>query len=222
MKSRISRNTPKAFSTSRRPFFYYITNRRQLTGPAFEACIRRVLRWGVDCIQVREKDLSDRILFEKVRHVVDLARGTDCKILVNGRADIAMAAGAHGVHLPSTGLRPPDIRSWLPGDFLIGISVHTDEEIRRACDEGADYLLLGHVFPTPSKSGLGKPVGLEFLKKVCGTASLPVFALGGIHADKIGPAVEAGATGVAGISLFQNKEEFAALKNAYPFGPHAA
>jgi len=213
MKSRISRNIPKEFSTGNRPLFYYVTDRRQLAGITFESCIRRALQWGVDFIQIREKDLSDRILFEQVRRIVVLANGTKCRIMVNGRADIARAAGAHGVHLPSTGLRVKDVQSWLPDNFLVGISVHTEEEIERACDEGADYVLLGHIFPTPSKSGLGKPVGLELLKIFCANFSIPIFALGGIRADRIASVLKTGAMGIAGVSLFQKEEAYARLEH---------
>ena len=154
-------------------------------------------------MQIREKDLVDRELFELACRAVAMARGTDCRVLVNGRADIALAAGAHGVHLPSTGLEIRDIRKWLPRDFLVGVSVHTAPEIRRACAQGADYLLLGHIFPTESKRGFGPPLGLGRLKKVCSSVPVPVLGLGGIQPGLIDPVLAAGAAGVAGIGLFQ-------------------
>ena len=157
MKSLISRNSQRVFFTGTKFLFYYITDSRRLSGIPFDTCIRRVLQWGVDFIQVREKYLSDKDLYERVRQIIALAQGTECRILVNGRADIAIAAGAHGVHLPSTGLRISDIRSWLPEDFLVGISTHTEEEIDQAVKEQADYALLGHIFPTASKTGFGVP-----------------------------------------------------------------
>ena len=216
MKSCISRNIPEEFFTGNGPRFYYVTDRGQLAGISLESCIRRALRWGVDYVQIREKDLPDRPLYERVRRAVDLARGTKSRILVNGRADIALAAGAHGVHLPSTGIRIPDVKPWLPDHFVIGISAHTEEEIKRACDEGADYVLLGHVFPTSSKSGMGSPVGLDFLRKACAGFPVPIFALGGINALRVAPVLETGTAGVAGISLFQIKKEFEALRKLYP------
>jgi thiamine-phosphate diphosphorylase len=131
---------------------------------------------------------------------------------VNGRADIALAAGAGGVHLPSVGLRVADIRPWLPANFCIGVSVHSMQEVRRACAQNADYLLLGHVFPTRSKSGLGPPLGLDYLRKICSAAALPVLALGGIRPQSIGSVLAAGASGVAGIRLFQRTSDFRQLK----------
>jgi thiamine-phosphate pyrophosphorylase len=201
-----------AISPDKGPLFYYITDRRQLTGISIISCIRRALDWGVDFIQIREKDLHDRELFELTRRVVDLIRGTECGVLVNGRADIALAAGAHGVHLPSTGLNISDIRPWLPKEFCIGVSVHTMREIRIACDQNADYLLLGHVFPTASKQGYGPCLGLKYLKKACLNSSAPILALGGMRPESISSVLRNGAGGVAGISLFQKNDEFNRLK----------
>jgi thiamine-phosphate pyrophosphorylase len=169
------------------------------------ACIRKALAWGVDFIQIREKDLDDRALFELTCRVVALARGTECRVLVNGRADIVVAAGAQGVHLPSTGLQISDIREWLPSNLWIGVSVHTIPEIRRACEQKADYLLMGHIFPTRSKLDFGPPVGLHRLRKACSSFSVPIFGLGGITPDSIESVLKTGAAGVAGVSLFQER-----------------
>ena len=196
----------------RRPLFHYITDRGQLAGISLIACIRRALDWGVDFVQIREKDLPDRKLFELTSRAVALSRGKKGRILVNGRADIALAAGAHGVHLPSMGLRISEIRTWIPGGFVVGVSVHTEPEIRDASALGADYVLLGHVFPTESKRNSGPGLGLGFLQKACSKTSIPVLALGGMQPDSISPVLKAGAAGVAGISLFQKKSEFNKLK----------
>jgi thiamine-phosphate diphosphorylase len=140
-----------------------------------------------------------------------MARGTKCRVLVNGRADIALAAGAHGVHLPSVGLQISDIRAWLPASFYVGVSVHTMNEINCAVKQNADYLLLGHVFPTESKTGYGPCLGLGFLRKACAAVSVPILGLGGIRLEYINAVLECGAAGVAGISLFQKKSEFSRL-----------
>jgi thiamine-phosphate pyrophosphorylase len=191
---------------SNRPLFYYITDRTRLQGASLITCIRRAIKWGVDFIQIREKDLEDGALFDLTRSALAHARGTKCRILVNGRADIALAAGAHGLHLPSTGLQIADLRPWVPDDLCIGVSVHTLPEIRRACAQGANYLLLGHIFPTESKAGHGSPLGLRRLKNACSISSVPVLGLGGIKLELIGSVLGAGAAGVAGISLFQDAE----------------
>jgi thiamine-phosphate pyrophosphorylase len=189
---------------AKRPLSYYITDRKRLHGTTLIASIRKAIEEGVDFVQIREKDLEDRALFDLTRSALAFARGTECRILVNGRADIALAAGADGVHLPSTGLQIADIRPWVPDDFLIGVSVHTLSEIRRACAQGVDYLLLGHIFPTDSKAAYGLPLGLRRLKNACAVSSVPVIGLGGINWELIEPVLDAGAAGVAGIGLFQD------------------
>jgi len=188
---------------ARRPLFYYITDRKRLHGISLMACIHRAVGRGVDFIQIREKDLDDREVFDLTRGALAHTIRTQCRVLVNGRADIALAAGADGVHLPSTGLQIKDIRKWTPDDFLIGVSVHTPAEIRSACAQGADYLLLGHIFPTESKAGYGPPLGLRKLKNACRISTVPVLGLGGITPDVIDSVLRTGAAGVAGISLFQ-------------------
>ena len=158
---------------------------------------------GVHFIQIREKDLSDRELFELARRAVTLTAKTKCRILVNGRADVALAAGAHGVHLPSAGLRIPDLRPWVPRGFLMGVSAHSLRDALRASAEGADYVLLGPVFPTESKLRYGPPLGLSYLSRVCSRVPLPVLGLGGISEDRVDEVLATGAAGVAGITMFQ-------------------
>jgi thiamine-phosphate pyrophosphorylase len=195
-----------------RPLSYYITDCRSLPTPSEAALlrvVRRVLARGVNFIQVREKDLFDRKLFDLTRRIVELAReparDTYCKVLVNGRADIALAAGADGVHLPSSGLAVADIRAWTPKDFIVGVSVHSLREIRIACEGSVDYILVGHVFPTASKEGMGPALGIGFLRRAVARSSVPILALGGVTAERIPSVLEAGAAGVAGISLFQKR-----------------
>jgi thiamine-phosphate pyrophosphorylase len=189
---------------AKRPLLYYITDRKRLREISLAECIRKTIERGVDFVQIREKDLEDRALFDLTCSALSFARGTDCRILVNGRADIALAAGAHGVHLPSHGLQITDIRPWVPGDFLIGVSVHTLPGIRRACAQSADYLLLGHIFPTESKERFGRPLGLRRLKNACSASSVPIFGLGGIKMELVESVLNAGAVGIAGIGLFQD------------------
>ena len=205
---------PNSISTS----FYYITDRHSLPVPNEASLLRRtrkIIAWGVDFIQVREKDLPDRRLFDLTRRIVEIARETPralpCHVIVNGRADIALAAGADGVHLASSGIGISAIRAWTPKNFIVGVSVHTMHEIREACVENANYILVGHVFPTASKEGMGAAVGVDFLRRACRVSSVPILALGGIKAEHIPAVLQAGAAGVAGISLFQKNEEFTRL-----------
>ena len=206
---------PNDISTEKHPLFYYITNRNSQVVPNEASLLRlarKIIAWGVDFIQIREKDLPDCRLFELTRGIVKIARGSRCRVLVNGRADIAVAADADGVHLASSGPEISSIRVWIPKKFIVGISVHTMKELHAACAGGADYILVGHIFPTASKESMGAPLGLDFLRRACRGASAPVLALGGITAERIPAIMEAGSAGVAGISLFQKNAEFTSLK----------
>lgn len=146
---------------------------------------------GMDYIQIREKDLSARELFEFVSAVMKRRGAQRSKILVNSRADIAVAAGADGVHLPS--YAPI---ATLPG-LLVARSCHTEEDVRAA---KADFVVFGPVFDSPGK---GEPVGLDALRRVCRDPK-PVFALGGVTRENEYLCREAGAAGIAAIRLFMN------------------
>ena len=203
---------------SHRPLFYYITDRHSLAAPSeilLLRHVRKIISWEVDFIQIREKDMPDRRLFDLTRRIVEMSRetscGEQCRVLVNGRADIAVAAGADGVHLTASSPEISAIRTWIPENFIVGVSVHTMREIRTACAGGADYVLVGHVFHTASKENMGAALGLDFLRRACIAASVPVLALGGIAADRVPFVIQAGAAGVAGISFFQKDDGFAHL-----------
>lgn len=171
----------------------YVTDRKH--GDVL-ATARRAVAEGVEMIQVREKDMKARDLFALVRGVVDIASRSVTKVLVNDRLDVALAAGADGVHLPADGL-PVALARPLIG--LVGVSTHTLGEVRIAEAEGADFVIFGPVFDTPGKT----PAGLEKLTEVARDARIPIFAIGGITMENAGEALAAGAQGIAGIRLFQ-------------------
>jgi thiamine-phosphate pyrophosphorylase len=186
-----------------RPLRYWITDRAQLgTRPLLEVA-RRVLDAGIDFVQVREKDLGDRAAYELAARMVRVAARTGARVLVNGRLDIALAAGAAGVHLPSNGLSARVVRGHAPEGFLIGVSTHSIAEGMRAARERADYVLLGPIFPTPSKLRYGPALGLRYLTRACRRIPIPVLALGGISEADASEVVRAGAAGIAAIRLFQ-------------------
>jgi thiamine-phosphate pyrophosphorylase len=158
---------------------------------------------GVDLVQLREKDMSGRDLAALASAAVGIARGTNTRIIINDRLDVAMAAEADGVHLGGQSAAPEIVRRHVGNDFLIGVSCHSMEEALKAEASGADYILFGPVFDTPSKRQYGPPVGLNKLSEVANRVKVPVLALGGITVERVRPCIEAGATGIAGIRLFQ-------------------
>jgi thiamine-phosphate pyrophosphorylase len=181
----------------------YITDRRATTEPIL-ACIERNLARGIEWIQVREKDLEARDLFHLVSSALQLPNPYGSRILVNTRIDVALAAGASGAHLPSGSPAPRSWRAVTPPEFSIGVSCHSVEEVQRAEQEGADYTVFGPVFTPVSKESALPPRGLEGLEQAARAVRIPVLALGGVTAANASACIQAGAAGIAGISLFQN------------------
>jgi thiamine-phosphate pyrophosphorylase len=157
---------------------------------------------GVDVLQIREPDLEAAALAALVSEIVDLARGTTLRVVVNDRLDVALACGAGGVHLPAHSIPPSAARAIAPRGFLIGCSVHAaDEAAAIAAD--VDYLIAGTVWPSESKPGDSPLLGLSGLEHVVrAAAEVPVLAIGGVTLDRIGLVRAAGAAGAAGIGMF--------------------
>jgi len=164
--------------------------------------VHAAARAGVHLVQVRERDLEGRELFDLAYRCVCAVRGTGARIIVNDRLDIAMAAGAHGVHLRETSVGAARVRSIAPRGFLVGRSVHDLNGARRAVAEGGvDYLVFGPVFATHSKPGQTE-AGIDALREVADATAIPVLAVGGVTLDRVGPVMSVGAAGIAAIGLF--------------------
>ena len=175
-----------------------VSDRRRLPGEDLPALARAAALAGVDFVQVREKDLPGRALRELVAAVVDAVRATACRVLVNGRPDVALVAGAHGVQLPEDGLDVGDVKRAFPA-LLVGASRHSLEGARRAEEDGADIVVLGPVFGTPGKE---RALGLDALAGAARALRVPVHAIGGIDMGNAASVVAAGAAGIAAIRLF--------------------
>lgn len=158
----------------------------------------------VDAVQLRDKSASDRDLHEAALGL-RMALPSEVLLIVNRRPDIALAAGADGVHLPGNGLPTRHVRRAFGDDLLIGRSTHSPDEVRRAAREGADYVLFGPVYETPAKLRFGPPQGLDKLREAV-EIGLPVLAVGGITVERLDEVRVAGAHGAAAIRLFASGE----------------
>jgi thiamine-phosphate pyrophosphorylase len=169
------------------------------------AHVSAAARAGLDLVQIRERDLSARSLLALVERVLDVVSGTRVRVVVNDRLDVAIAAGAHGVHLRGDSIDAARVREVAPADFLVGRSVHDEREAVSAAGPGnLDYLVLGSIFPTSSKSTGHPTVGIVALARVARAVDVPVVAIGGITRDALPAVIHAGAAGVAAIRLFES------------------
>ncbi len=179
---------------------YLITDRNQAGEEGILPVVEGALKGGVRAVQLREKDMNTRDLFELAVDLRLLTRTYGAKLFINDRLDVALAADCDGVHLGQGGFLPGDARSLLSSNKLIGVSTHGIEEARAAKEGGADFITLGPVFFTPSKAGYGEPLGVEYLNTVKAEVNIPVFALGGVKKENVREVLNTGVDGVAVIS----------------------
>ena len=203
---------------------YYITDRRQFPGDCHEqerrflAKIAECATAGVEYIQLREKDLTPRALEQLARKAMGVLGGSQTRLLINSRIDVAVACGAHGVHLPANDLAASEVRAIFAragkSEPVIGVSTHSASDVASAEAHGASFAVFGPVF---EKSGSANRKGLEQLRRICHRSEaaqppMPVWALGGITLENAQQCVAAGAAGIAGIRLFQENDVHALVK----------
>lgn len=197
---------------NRPPRLLAISDGRSAPGQAFSDWVGALAASEVDALQLREKRTSDATVYGLALEA-GAARG-DLRVLVNGRADIALAAGLDGVHLPSSGVPVELVRKLLGPTALVGCSTHHADEVARAADRGADYVTFGPVYRTPSKEAYGPPPGLAGLERAA-AHGLPVLALGGITMERARECAAAGAYGIAGIRLFARPGDLVGLADLF-------
>jgi thiamine-phosphate pyrophosphorylase len=185
---------------------------------------RQAVAAGVHLFQVREPGLDTALLVRLVTTLVNLARETSTRVVVNDRLDVALACGAAGVHLRGDSIPPAAARSIAPPHFLVGRSVHSVEEVG-ACATSVDYLIAGTVFPTASKAGSARFIGSMGLAEIARTSTRPVLGIGGVTLEKLPEIAASGAAGIAGIGLFVTTpaaDVMAAVRSAFDIAKDAS
>lgn len=190
----------------RKPLIYLITkgeinieNFREKSVETLKI-IEKAVEAKISLIQIREKQLFAKQIFELTAKAAQITKNSKTKLLVNDRADIALAADADGVHLTANSLLAEIIRANFPRDFIIGVSAHSLAEVEKAKQQGADFAAFSPIFATASKEKYGAPQGIAALREVVETVKeFPVIALGGIDENNFGEALKSGASGIAAI-----------------------
>jgi thiamine-phosphate pyrophosphorylase len=167
--------------------------------------VDRALAAGVDFVQLRRRNRPVREVEALAKRLVGLSPLGRERILVNGRLDVALSAGAAGVHLPANGLPVAAVKRVVPESFVVSRSTHDRQAVERAFGEGASFVVFGPIFPTTSKPG-HPGVGLEALEEVVSSVPIPVYALGGVTPERVSQIADTGAHGIAGISVFEREE----------------
>ncbi len=186
--------------------FLLVTDRSLVRGRSLASALRESVDAGVPSIQLRERDLPTCELVALAGQIHAMTKARGIPLIVNDRVDIAAALDLDGVHLRASSLPVLAARRVLGARRLIGVSAHSVIEVQQAGDDGADYVILGPIFETPSKREFGAPLGLAVLAAACRHTSVPVFAIGGISRERIEPVRGAGAFGVAMIGGILGRE----------------
>ena len=176
---------------------YVVTDRHEAAGRDLEEIVAAAARGGAGAIQLREKDLSAHDLYALGTRLQAALGPYGVPLLINDRVDVALALDAAGVHLAGHSLPTAVARRVLGAGKLLGVSTHSVEEARCAAEDGADFIVFGPVFTTPSKLAYGPPQGLQHLSTVVSAVSIPVIAIGGIDHTNLPQVMQAGAYGVA-------------------------
>jgi thiamine-phosphate pyrophosphorylase len=178
---------------------YLITDFMRIGKSQFLGALEEALQGGVRSLQLREKNLSPKDLLTLALEVKPLVQRYNAKLFINDRADIAVMAGADGVHLTEASVQASEVKNNFP-DFIVGVSTHSLEGARLAETQGADFITFSPIYETPSKTSYGQPQGLDPLRQVIQSVRLPVLALGGINLHRVPECLKHGAFGVAVIS----------------------
>ncbi|MCI9503507.1 MAG: thiamine phosphate synthase [Hungatella sp.] len=193
-------------SDKKHMLLYAVTDRAWTGKQTLYQQVEAALRGGVTCVQLREKDLAEALFLQEARELRGLCRQYKVPFIVNDNVDIAIACKADGVHVGQEDLAAGEVRRRIGDEMILGVSVHTVEEARQAVRDGADYLGLGAVFPTSTKTD-ADPMSREILRAICDAVDVPVVAIGGINRDNLLRLAGSGVDGVALVSAIFSAED---------------
>ena len=185
---------------------YAVTDRAWIGTQTLYQQVEAALKGGATCVQLREKELDEAAFLQEAKELWALCRRYGVPFIVNDNVDVAQACGADGVHVGQEDMKAGEVRRRVGEDMILGVSVHTVEEARRAVRDGADYLGLGAVFPTSTKTDADQ-MSNETLRDICGAVEIPVVAIGGLNRDNILRLSGSGVDGVALVSAIFGAED---------------
>ncbi len=172
--------------------------------------VAAAIRGGVTMVQYREKGGTTRAMVEEARALLGLCRSRGVPLIVNDRADIAIAVGADGLHVGQDDMPAALARRLIGGSMILGVSAGSPEEARRAAEDGADYVGASPIYSTPTKPDAAAPMGLDGLRALVASAGVPIVAIGGVNEGNAAAVLEAGAAGIAVVSAIVSAVDVAA------------
>ncbi|SHM19101.1 thiamine-phosphate diphosphorylase [Caldanaerovirga acetigignens] len=178
---------------------YAITERSYIGKRNLVDAVEEAIKAGITVLQLREKDITSREFYHLALQLRELTKAYRIPFIINDRVDIALAVDADGVHVGQEDLPADVVRKIIGKEKILGVSAKTIEEAIKAENDGADYLGVGAIFPSPTKPS-SEAIGLEGLKRIKSNVKIPVVAIGGITKDNAGEVIEAGADGISCIS----------------------
>ena len=190
----------------RHMLLYAVTDRAWTGKQTLYQQVEAALKGGVTCVQLREKELDETAFLQEARVICALCRRYGVPFIVNDNVDVAVACGADGVHVGQEDMEAGEVRRRVGEDMILGVSVHTVEEARQTVRDGADYLGLGAVFPTGTKTDADVMPG-DMLRAICGAVDVPTVAIGGLNRGNILQLSGSGVDGAALVSAIFGAED---------------
>ncbi len=178
---------------------YAVTDRKWTGEKTLYQQVEEALKGGATLIQLREKNMSQEEFLKEAREMTALCHRYGTALIINDNVEVALKSGADGVHVGIEDIPVKEIRKQAPGDFIIGATAKTTEQAQRAEKEGADYLGVGAVFPSPTKKNAIR-ITTEELRKICSSVRIPAVAIGGITSENAGSLAGGGMAGMAVVS----------------------